>query len=69
MQQEYVTDELGVVHAVIQYEGDVYRVWRREKVQFPPRARNTLIGSYRSIEEARRVARALLDARSLPAER
>lgn len=59
IEQEYVTDEHGAILAVIQHEGSVYRVWKREKVQFPPRARNTLLGSYRSMEEARRVAEAL----------
>ena len=55
-ERELIKDANGRVVAEILLDDGMYTVVRREKPTFPPTSRNTLVGSFDSIQAARQAA-------------
>ena len=57
--REVITDSEGRVVGEIVEDGGAFLVLKKEKLQFPPRNRNVLLGSCESLDDARALARKL----------
>lgn len=60
VEPEIVKDAEGHIVAEIREENGSFLVWKREKPSFPPSSRQTFLGSAKSIEEARLLAKKIL---------
>ena len=60
METEVIKDEEGHIIGEIREENGSYLVWKRERPSFPPSSRHTFLGSAKSLEEARELAKKLL---------
>ncbi len=60
MDPEVIKDSDGYIIGEIREENGDYLIWKRERPSFPPTSRHTLIGTAKSLEEARELAERLL---------
>lgn len=60
VEPEIIKDSQGHIVAEIREENGSYLVWKREKPSFPPTSRHTFLGSAKSIEEARQLAKTVI---------
>ena len=60
MDPEVIKDDDGHIIGEIREENGDYLIWKRERPSFPPTSRHTLIGTAKSLEEARELAERLL---------
>lgn len=60
MEPEVIKDNEGKIVAEIREENGSYLVWKRERPSFPPTSRHTFLGSAKTLEEARALAKRML---------
>lgn len=60
VEPEVVRDSEGKIVAEIREENGSFLVWKRERPSFPPTSRHTFLGSAKTLEEARKLAKRML---------